>query len=526
MMIVKSDYVDIVSHFETRISSFLKMKKVMSFVLLFIEKCRKKKRIPFRKTRSQPEFRMNSLLTVDTMSKASIAIFKLLQLKYLSFPSDSKISFLNPFSDDDGLLRVGGRLRRSLLDPSVKYPIIIPKESEIAKAIVRFYHEKVHHSGRNVTMNEIRENGIWITSLCSIVKSVIWSCFLCRKLRGKFGVQIMSDLPFERTLKSPPFSFCGVDLFGPFLVKERRSLVKRWGVMYTCLSSRSAHIESVVSMDTDSFILCLRRFICRRGSIRMLRSDNGTNFVGAQNELKEMFKNLDNNKIKAFLRDEFDADYVVWERNPPYSSHFGGVWERQIRSARGILNGILLTHSKTFNDESFRTILCEVESILNSRPLSVDNIGDPLSLKPITPMMLLTGKSKIILPPPGAFGDAAAYSRRQWKRVQHVVDEFWARWKKEYLMNLQERSRWAVKRRNFKIGDIVLVKSDDKRNQWPIGRVIVANVDEKGDCRKVTIKTVNGDIKRSISNVVLLEYYEESPPRNHQDYENLEGSQL
>ena len=110
----------------------------------------------------------------------------------------------------------------------------------------------------------------------------------------------MSDMPFERTLESPPFSFCGIDLFGPFLVKERRSLVKRWGVMYTCLSSRSTHIESVISLDTNSFILCLRRFICRRGSIRMLRSDNGTNFVCAQSELKELFKNLDHNKLKLF----------------------------------------------------------------------------------------------------------------------------------------------------------------------------------------------------------------------------------
>eukprot|EP00111_Clytia_hemisphaerica_P009993 TCONS_00029238-protein len=93
------------------------------------------------------------------------------------------------------------------------------------------------------------------------------------------------------------------------------------------------HLESVFSMDTDSFILCLRRFICRRGSIRMIRSDNGTNFVGCQSELKELFRSLDHSKIKSFLRDEFNADYIVWERNPPYSSHFGGVWERQIRSA-------------------------------------------------------------------------------------------------------------------------------------------------------------------------------------------------
>ena len=516
VLLVKSDYVDIISHFENRVSCFLKMKKVMSFVLLFIEKCRKKNRKRFRKTRSQPEFKFDNLLTVEILSKATTWIFKLLQEKYFSSSTDSKLVSLNVFSDKDGLFRVGGRLKRSLLLDSIKYPVIIPKDSEVAKSIIRFYHEKVFHSGRNATMNEIRENGIWIISLCSLVKSVIWKCFLCRKLRGKFGTQIMADLPIERTLEAPPFSFCGVDLFGPFLVKERRALVKRWGVMYTCLSSRSVHLESVFSMDTNSFILCLRRFICRRGSIKMIKSDNGTNFIGCQSELKELFRSLDHGKIKSFLRDEFDADYIVWERNPPYSSHFGGVWERQIRSARNVLNGILLTHSQSFNDESFRTLLCEVECILNSRPLSVENISDPLSLKPITPMMLLTGKSKIVLPPPGAFGDSAAYSRRQWKRVQHAVNEFWTRWQKEFLSKLQERTKWTIKRRNFQVGDIVLLKTDEKRNQWPLGRIIVANTDEHGNCRKVTVKTLYGEFERPISNIVLMEECD-SPPRSVQD---------
>ena len=515
VMVVKSHYTDIVSYLEN-ISCFSKMKKIISYVLLFIQKCRKKNRVPFRKTRSQPEFDFSTLLSVEILSKASFAIFKLVQTKYFSSTSDSKLSSLNVFLDDNGLIRVGGRLKRSLLDSSVKYPIVVPKHSEIAKSIVRFYHDKVFHSGRNITMNEIRENGIWIINLCSIVKSVIWNCFLCRMLRGKFGNQFMSDLPFERTLEAPPFSFCGVDLFGPFLVKERRALVKRWGVIYTCLSSRAVHLESVFTMDTDSFILCLRRFVCRRGSVRMIKSYNGSNFVGTKNELKDLFRSLDHKKIRAFLRDEFNADYIVWERKPPYSSHFGGVWERQIRSVRGVLNGMLLTHSRSLNDESFRTMLCEVECILNSRPLSVENIGDPLSLKPITPMMLLTGKSKIVLAPPGAFGEPAAYSRRQWVRVQHLINEFWSRWKKEYLANLQQRSKWLCKKRNFKVGDVVLVKTEEKRNLWPIGRVIKAPVDENGHCRKVTIKTVSGNFERPISNIVLLEEVD-SLPKSHQD---------
>ncbi|XP_066917205.1 uncharacterized protein [Clytia hemisphaerica] len=219
---------------------------------------------------------------------------------------------------------------------------------------------------------------------------------------------------------------------------------------------------------------------------------------------------------------EFNADYIVWERNPPYSSHFGGVWERQIRSARNVLNGILLTHSQSYNDESFRTLLCEVECILNSRPLTVENISNPLSLKPITPMMVLTGKSKIVLPPPGAFSDSSAgYSRRQWKRVQHAVNEFWTRWQKEFLTKLQERTKWTSKRRSFQIGDIVLLKTDGKRNQWPLGRIIVANTDEHGDCRKVTVKNMYGEFERPISNVVL--WKNAIPHRGVFKIKNLEG---
>ena len=173
-------------------------------------------------------------------------------------------------------------------------------------------------------------------------------------------------------------------------------MVKRWSVMYTCLSGRAVHIESVNHIDTNSFIMSLRRFICRRGIVRLLRSDNGTNFVGSQNELKEMFLSLDHSKVKSFLRSSENCDWVAWKRNPPYGSHFGGVWEREIRSTRAILNGILLNQSKSLNDGSFRTFFCEIECILNSRPLTVENISDPLSLQPISPLMLLTMKTKIV----------------------------------------------------------------------------------------------------------------------------------
>ena len=153
------------------------------------------------------------------------------------------------------MLRVGGRLKRSSLEFKLKHPLILPKDSIISVAIVRYFHAKVHHSGRGITINEIRSNGIWITNLGSLVRKVIWNCVGCRKLRGKVSFQKMSDLPEDRILQSAPFTYCGLDLFGPFQVKERRSLVKRYGVIYTCLNSRSVHIESANSMETDSFIM-------------------------------------------------------------------------------------------------------------------------------------------------------------------------------------------------------------------------------------------------------------------------------
>ena len=164
-------------------------------------------------------------------------------------------------------------------------------------------------------------------------------------------------------------------MFGPFLIKEGRKELKRYGALFTCLASRTVHIECTCSTDTDSFIQALRWFIARRGNIRVLRSDNGSNFVGAQKELGNALKGMDHQKIQYFLQN-IGAGYIIWNRNPPASSHMRGVWERQIRSARTILLSLLNTHGRSLNNESLRTLLAETEAILNSRPLTVDTLGD------------------------------------------------------------------------------------------------------------------------------------------------------
>ena len=176
----------------------------------------------------------------------------------------------------------------------------------------------------------------------------------------------MADLPFDSTDPAPPFTYTGIDYFGPFNVKEGRKLHKRYGVVFTCLVSRAVHLETSNSLETDSFIDALQRFICRHGPIKEIRCDNGTHFVGAERELREYIKELNQDSI----RDELLHHQICWKCNPPTASHMGGSWERIIQSVRRILVSLFREHDGRLDDETLRTLLCEVECILNSRPLT------------------------------------------------------------------------------------------------------------------------------------------------------------
>ena len=189
------------------------------------------------------------------------------------------------------------------------------------------------------------------------------------------------------------------------------------------MASRAIHLEKLNSMKADSFICALRRFIKRRGSVRQLRSDHGTNFIGAKRELADAWKEMDNSKIQDFLLTK-SCDWLEFEMNVPHASHMGGVWERQIRSVRSVMAALLEDHGSQLDDESLRTLFTEAENIINSRPLTAD-LSSPDRPEPIAPIQLLTLKSKVVLPPPGNFAQPDAYSRKRWGRVQYLADQFW-----------------------------------------------------------------------------------------------------
>ena len=294
---------------------------------------------------------------------------------------------------------------------------------------------------------------------------------------------------FDRLEPAPPFTYCAVDLFGPFFIKEGRKEMKRYGVLFTCLLCRAVHVETCNSLETDSFINCLRKFLEIRGPIRQLRSDRGTNFVGAENELKNALNEFNDEQIRQYLlRENCDFDIFDFKMNVPSASHMGGVWERQIRSVRNVLATLLYKHGTQLDDESLKTFLCESAAIVNSRPLTVDNVNDPTSAAPLTPNHLLTFKSKVVLQPPGNFQSTCLYSRKRWRRTQYLVNEFWGRWRVEFLQNLQSRQKWSKVKRNMQVGKIVPLKNDNKlRNYWQLGRVVDTYEDADGLVRKVKL---------------------------------------
>ena len=144
---------------------------------------------------------------------------------------------MDPYTDGNGLLRVGGRLNHSTMDESVKHPLLIPKGSILARLIIKWCHEKVPHSGRGITISQIRFSGFWIINCNAAVRSFISRCIACRRLRGNLHLQKLGFLPKDRMCEEPPFTYCGVDLFGLFVVKEGRKELKRYRKLFTCLSS-------------------------------------------------------------------------------------------------------------------------------------------------------------------------------------------------------------------------------------------------------------------------------------------------
>ena len=376
----------------------------------------------------------------------------------------------------EGVMVVGGRLQNSTIRDLVKHPMILPSRHPMTDLIIKHYHDTEGHTGIQHVLSATRQR-FWIIRAPSNIKRVIGHCVRCRRLKGPEGAQLMAPLPAARVTPGIyPFESVGLDYFGPLYVKQGRSRVKRYGCLFTCLKCRAVHIEIAHSLTTDSFIMALRRFISRRGPPKQIYSDNGSNFVGAEVELREPISALSQNSIRRYLLDQ----EVDWFFNPPAASHRGGVWERMIRTVKEVFRSITTEQSMT--DEVLVTFMTEAERIVNNRPL-VPVYDDANDVSALTPNDLLLLRP-VAEPEASTLANWCSYTRR-WRQAKQLADTFWKRWTRDYLPTLQWRSKWYEPKRNFMPGDVVIIASDGiSRASWPVGRVkaVQRRSSPKGRC--------------------------------------------
>ncbi|XP_030609039.1 uncharacterized protein LOC115796760 [Archocentrus centrarchus] len=412
--------------------------------------------------------------------------------------SNSRLLCLAPeFDTTRAVVRVGGRLRRGEgLDPAAVHPIVLDPSHPTTKLLIQEYDTKLCHPGPERVFAELRRR-VWILRGREAVKRCQQVCVECRRWRSQPAVQRMADLPPPRLrLFKPAFYSCGIDCFGPLLAKVGRRTEKRWGILFKCLTTRAVHLEVLPSLDCDSFLMALRRFVARRGKPAELYSDQGTNFRGGERELRDTFSSLCPD-----LQQQLATQQIAFHFNPPAAPHFGGAWEREIRSVKSALYTTL--GAQTVSDEVLRTILIEIESILNSKPLGYVS-ADVADVDPVTPNYLLMGRPDSSLPQV-VYPQSELLGRRRWRHSQVLADRFWTAFVKNYLPGLQLRNKWRTTTPDMMVGAVVMVVDPQvPRSVWRIGKVVKVFPGPDGHVRTAEIQIEDKIYTRPITRLIIL----------------------
>ncbi|XP_042069251.1 uncharacterized protein LOC121812105 [Haplochromis burtoni] len=415
-----------------------------------------------------------------------------------SISRSSRLLALSPeFDHENEVIRVGGRLRRSEdLAFTSSHPLVLDPTHPVTRLFIQDVDSRLRHPGPERVFAEIRRTH-WILRGREAVRRFQRTCLECRRWRARPTVPKMADLPVARLrLYKPAFYSTGVDCFGPFEVKIGRRVEKRWGIIFKCLTIRAVHLDVLTSIDTDAFLMALRRFIARRGTPAELYSDQGTNFRGGERELQAAFAAMTSDLQKLLAPHK-----IVFHFNPPAAPHFGGVWEREIRSVKMAL--YTTVGSQPLQEEVLHTVLVEVEGILNSKPLGYvpSDISDP---DPVTPNCFLMGRPDGALPQV-AYPREELLSRRRWKHSQVLADHFWSRFIRLYLPSLQLRQKWRSSPADVTEGSVVMIVDPQlPRASWLVGCISKVHPSPDGHIRSADIKVKDRTFTRPVARLVVL----------------------
>ncbi|GFT98885.1 integrase catalytic domain-containing protein [Trichonephila clavipes] len=298
----------------------------------------------------------------------------------------SKVKKRGPLTtseDDKGVLRVGGRLEKASIPYSQKHPAILAKNSKLSKIYFITLHKKLFHVGPQGLLNAVRLR-LWALGCRNLARKTVHTCVVCFKCKPIPSSQIMGNFPYERVNMAPPFSITGLDLGGPYFVtyKHQRKgvLNKIYVCVCICFVTRAIHLEILSDLTSDAIIATLKRFMSRRGKCSKIFTDNATNFVGANSQLKVFYKTL--NFPDQNLAAYFTEEGIEWNFIPLRAPHMGGLWEVGIKSVKYHLKRALGRSRLTY--EEFETVIIQMEGILHSRPLTpISNDFDNFESKPL-----------------------------------------------------------------------------------------------------------------------------------------------
>lgn len=486
-----------------RFSSFKGMLRVIAYCRRFITR-RKLAKDVYSKHLNKWEID-EALVTCLKVTQATAFDKEISEIKRVGQikTRSSSILSLTPFVDDLDLLRVGGRLANSQEEETVKHPILLPHNSPLTKLVVAYAHEKTCHGGPQLMLNFLRSL-YWIVGAKNLVKRHVQTCVKCIRYKADQANQLMGSLPSVRVTPARPFSRSGVDYAGPIGLRTARGrghhAYKAYICLFICMVTKAIHLEVVSDLSSRGFLEAFKRFVARRGHCYELYSDNGTNFVGAAKELKELF-NIEKSNMVQEIAEILASQGTTWHFIPPRAPNFGGLWEAGIRSTKFHIRRAIGDATLTYEEMS--TLLSQIEACLNSRPISImsTEVGDP---SPLTPGHFLIGEALVTIPEIN-YETSTVSTLKRWHLTQRMLQNFWRRWSNEYLSQHLQRYKWRQRLPEPQIGDVVLVKENDlPPAKWLLGRIEQKHPGTDNLTRVVTLKCKNSLIKRPVSKLCIL----------------------
>ena len=429
------------------------------------------KKISFRKHAQEGR---NGPLTPEELESAELFWIKAAQNDLHRRKEKGEFKSLSPFLDGKGVIRVGGRVDEAIISYDAKHPALLPSNHWISWLITRHAHQYGHNGVAATTARTRRK--FWILKGNKLSKAVKFKCAFCREMAHKAETQLMANLPALRLAPyTLPFYMTACDYFGPYNVKiSRNKTAKRYGVLFTCLNTRAVHLEMAVDLTTMEFLQVLRRFLAIRGRPAVILSDNGSQFVGAEKELRQMVSDINEEEVKEFCGEKG----MQWKFITPGAPHQNGCAEALVKTCKSALKKAV--GSQVLTPLELYTILLEVANLVNQRPIGrIPN--DPDDGSYICPNDILLGRASSGIPQ-GPF-KGTNNPRHRVEFVQKIIDSFWKRWNRDVFPSLVPRKKWQVERRNVRPDDIVVVADPNAlQGKWSIGRVLEVHLDLTVEC--------------------------------------------